>query len=821
MTTKNLSSATLVDCVSRGVDREERARLALKRSGKRRGVVKTQWSSIRRSSIQPIVFVVATLVGGSALLPHATVAGELRVNVDWSEFLARHDLVWDRLATTWYESPFLGNGMMGTMIYRPRRGHLRWDVHRSDVQDHRDNTHGWSAYSRGRLPIGYFDLVSVGQVDSGTMHLDLYNAEARGVLRTDVGEIAWRSVVLTGEMAIVIETRATEGERDFTWRFHPAEAISPRQAFRADYTLEHRHQMEYKHNPPHALELASDGGLCSQPLLVGGGHATAWRQVRLGPGHRLLYVSVDQSFPKTDYAAKARRLLERALATPFEHAVAVHRDWWHRFYPASFLSIPDTRLEGFYWIQMYKLAAATRADGALIDNHGPWLEFTKWPYACWNLNVQLTYWPCYASNRLELGESLCRSLDRNFGNLIENVPEAYRHDSAGIGRAATNDCIAKVGVPGRTDVGQYSVPEVGLLPWACHNYYLQYRYSMDDKLLRERLFPLMRRAFNYYLHFLEEGSDGRLHLPATYCPEYGLAPDNNFDLGLMRWGFETLLQICERLGMDDPLAPGWRDVLERLVDYPVDENGLMVGRGVPWAKSHRHYSHMLMVYPFYLLNREDPKAKRLIERTLDHWLHIGGGSHHRGYSYTGPASMYAALGDGDRAHHFVNKLLDSEAQEAFGGKWIRPNTMYMESGPVIETPLSAAQSLHDMLIQSWGGKIRVFPALPVVWKDVTIHNLRTEGAFLVSAVRRDGRTEFVRVKSLAGEPCRVVTGMFGRHRILGKSAAALHERADGSLELDLARGDDIILYTGPQPPRLEVTPLAAVREERNYYGLHR
>ena len=36
----------------------------------------------------------------------------------------------------------------------------------------------------------------------------------------------------------------------------------------------------------------------------------------------------------------------------------------------------------------------------------------------------------------------------------------------------------------------------------------------------------------------------------------------------------------------------------------------------------------------------------------------------------------------------------------------------MESGPVIETPLSGAQCIHDMLLQSWGGKIRVFPAVP-------------------------------------------------------------------------------------------------------------
>ena len=97
-------------------------------------------------------------------------------------------------------------------------------------------------------------------------------------------------------------------------------------------------------------------------------------------------------------------------------------------------------------------------------------------------------------------------------------------------------------------------------------------------------------------------------------------------------------------------------------------------------------------------------------------------------------------------------------------KFFQANTLYKERGPVIETPLSAAQCIHDMLIQSWGDTIRVFPAVPDAWSDVAFHNLRTEGAFLVSAKRSAGQTQFVRIKSLAGQPCRIVHGMQGQIR---------------------------------------------------------
>ena len=94
----------------------------------------------------------------------------------------------------------------------------------------------------------------------------------------------------------------------------------------------------------------------------------------------------------------------------------------------------------------------------------------------------------------------------------------------------------EVGIPGKGKA------QVGLLPWACHNLWLIYRHKMDDDILRNKLFPLLKESINYYLHFLKEGDDGKLHLPATYSPEYDTVEDCNFDLALLRWGCQTLLE---------------------------------------------------------------------------------------------------------------------------------------------------------------------------------------------------------------------------------------------------------------------------------------
>ena len=91
-------------------------------------------------------------------------------------------------------------------------------------------------------------------------------------------------------------------------------------------------------------------------------------------------------------------------------------------------------------------------------------------------------------------------------------------------------------------------------------------------------------------------------------------------------------------------------------------------------------------------------AVDIIEKSLAFWQSKPKAL--QGYSCTGASSISSAIGKGNDALAYLNKLF---------GKFLSPTTMYKEAGPVIETPLSGAQCIHDMLLQSWGGKIRIFP----------------------------------------------------------------------------------------------------------------
>jgi alpha-L-fucosidase 2 len=717
---------------------------------------------------------------------------EMAGEAAWARFLAGADLLWTRMPQAWFEGPFLGNGRLGSLVYaEPGVNAVHFGVQHSEVQDHRPEF--GSTYGLARLPIGHLTLEPVGGISAVDWRLDLWNAELRGTVTTAAGGLQLRAFVHDARSVLVVEVTPSEGERDFRWVFHPEEAISPR-ASRVPPPP------GYTGNPPPSIEAAGDVQLVVQPLLAGGQHATARQEVtRRGPsGRRTLYLSVAHSFPGTTAREEAVRTVRSAAGRSASALAPDHRRWWHDYYRKSFLSLPDQRLQSFYWIQLYKVSAATRRSAPVMATCGPWLEPTPWPAVWWNLNVQLEYWLIHGSNHLEL-DAVTRTLDQFRDNLVAAVQPQFQADSAAIRRTSDMNANGGVGFAG-TPGSLTPTPEIGNLTWALHNVWLTYRHTMDTRVLRDVVFPLLRRSINYYLHFLAPGADGRLHLPTTFSPEYGVAPDCNYDLSLIRWGCQTLLAAARQLDIDDPLQQRWRDVLATLADYPVGPDGFQIGAGVPLAHSHRHYSHMLMVYPLYLVTWEQPEQRDLIDRSLHHWIGFEGAL--QGYSFTGAASISAQMLRGDDSAFYLSELLR---------RFVQANTMYRESGPVIETPLSAAQSLHDMVCQSWGGVIRVFPALPAAWPDLTLHDFRTQGAFQVSAVRRGGVTRFVRVRSLAGAPCQVRTGIAGELTVRGSDDdRRTHWRRlpNGDLQLDLQRGQEVLIQAAGTRVHPVIAPVA-------------
>jgi hypothetical protein len=194
-----------------------------------------------------------------------------------------------------------------------------------------------------------------------------------------------------------------------------------------------------------------------------------------------------------------------------------------------------------------------------------------------------------------------------------------------------------------------------------------------------------------------------------------------------------------------------------------------------------------MIHPLHTMTGETPQERDLMKRSIHHWLTVGNQEQVWGWSRAGGASLYATLGDGDNA-------LDQIQRHMADIRFVRPNTMYIEDDPVIECSIILNRPVQDMLLQSWGDTIHVFPAVPRAWEAAVFHDLRAEGAFLVSGCRQDAKTSWVRIKSLAGEPCRIKTDLPEKLvvRINGQPGQAKSLGA-GVFELPLAKGDEAVL----------------------------
>ena len=101
----------------------------------------------------------------------------------------------------------------------------------------------------------------------------------------------------------------------------------------------------------------------------------------------------------------------------------------------------------------------------------------------------------------------------------------------------------------------------------------------------------------------------------------------------------------------------------------------------------------------------------------------------------------------------------------------------------LEGNFAAAAGLQEMLIQSYSGTVRVFPAIPKDWQDVSFDKLRAEGAFVISAECKGGRTVSVTVVAEKG----------GTLRLENPFGAASYDVIGASAKTVAVEGNDLVL----------------------------
>src|SRR5438046_1709068 len=111
--------------------------------------------------------------------------------------------------------------------------------------------------------------------------------------------------------------------------------------------------------------------------------------------------------------------------------------------------------------------------------------------------------------------------------------------------------------------------------------------------------------------------------------------------------------------------------------------------------------------------------------------------------------------------------------------------------------------------------------MPAAWTGAAFDRLRADGAFLVSAVRHDARTAWVRIESLAGAPCRLVVADWDS-AVVREHTGPLPRVTKGTAGdhvIELRRGASVVLAPDATTPLPEVSPVMRPASARNPFPI--
>ncbi|MCK4590500.1 MAG: hypothetical protein KAT86_02000, partial [Candidatus Latescibacteria bacterium] len=295
--------------------------------------------------------------------------------------------------------------------------------------------------------------------------------------------------------------------------------------------------------------------------------------------------------------------------------------------------------------------------------------------------------------------------------------------------------------------------------------------------------------------------------------------------------------------VDEKERKGWQEILDNLPEYPVKDKMFLDSDSVDSHIPLCHPSLLSPIFPADEIGVDSPQWSIAVN-TLNQ---IMGSAVRRAFvsedswndSFTWPwlACVAARLGLGDKASEFlynlgVNQFLkpngffslwacmilsaEEKRREVIVDKgfgvWVSTTREGRERQPVfLESGSGFINAIDEMLLQSYDGVIRLFPAIPASWKRARVAGLRAVGGFLVCSEFNQSEVKYVSVESLAGYKCQVISpwpdqGI--RVRDLTAKEEVEFEKHAGKVIFDTLKGHLYILERVNQP--IDSFPMKAI-----------
>lgn len=461
----------------------------------------------------------------------------------------------------------------------------------------------------------------------------------------------------------------------------------------------------------------------------------------------------------------------------FEEELSAASQNWAEYWERSGVMLADEFLEHIWYTNTYFIKCILSKNARC-----PGL-FANWMYrdigTAWhgdyhlNYNTQQVFWGLMGANRMEQHLPYLRLTEE-----LIPVSKAWAKDFYELDGA----CFPHSAYPVPMTVMPYPSPDWGWeifeTPWTVQSLWWHYTYTQDKKLLRERIYPVIREAAVFLVGYMtRDGAnpkgDDKYHLFPTIVPElYGLSKgfDKNLDgiadLTLTKFLFQAILQAVSDLGIEDQeaeLTGSIRKILAAYPDYPTAQSRwgevfLSVASEDPDNTVYNVPTNLMAIFPGEDI---DPQTASVHEMEVARrsWRHHynEGGNDLVFYNLVGARLGMLDLEKFKR--HIRYCLLPNETATdnatLSGGRYADTTDLKFMSrmGIWIEN-FSLYAVIDECLLKGHTDTIELFPNWDMQ-KAASFCSMRTKGAFLVDANCAGGTVGKVKIQSEAGGTLRL------------------------------------------------------------------
>ena len=475
---------------------------------------------------------------------------------------------------------------------------------------------------------------------------------------------------------------------------------------------------------------------------------------------------------KNFYLFRKKQMLERLRFYQYDRVKMAHLKEYAKYFDRVSFTLNDAKENNFvlkmFYFARYLMISSSKPGSQCTNLQGIWNHSMRAPWSSnytVNINTEMNYWMAEKGNLSDCHEPLFQLIERTAKRGITTAKDVYH----------LNGWIShhNLDIWGHSSpVGHFGQDEnpctYSMWPmssgWLCRHLWEHYCYTVDETFLKERAFPLIKGAVEFYLGYLIPYKDFLVTIPSTSPENTFIAQDHTshsltfastMDISILRELFEIYLKACKILNCTD-LTAQVKVALKKLPPWKIGKEGQLQEWFYDYPETdihHRHLSHLYGLYPGNLISRENPELLDACRVVLERR-----GDEGTGWCMAWKACLWAKLGDGNHALKLLkNQLCFTREEEcSLTGGGIYPNMLCAHPPFQIDGNFGFAAAVLEMLIQYEGDKIFLLPALPDEWTDGRISSLKAPGGITIGFKWKNKCVTEISLNSICRTECMIL-----------------------------------------------------------------